>query len=376
MPVDAGSCACTYDGTNDRLPPLPDTDRRPRRTRLRPLVELALPRAGRFPTPRLPAVAPDRPQPGADAPADRRASGWRPPPRTAAFLRAVRRRRPRPGHGAHRRTTRGGRSASARWPTAARIAYFSAEFALHQSLPIYAGGLGVLAGDICKEASDLGLPLVGVGFMYPQGYFHQHVSADGWQQEELRTARLGRCAHRAGAAARRHALRRRRAAGRPHGAGRRLAGPRRPRPPVPARHGPGGERALGPRAVGAPLRRQPGDAHPAGDRPGPRRRPRAARAGHRADGVAPQRGTRRLRRPAAHPRVSSSSGLRFDEALRGGAAHHGLHDAHAGAGRPRRVPVPPGRDAPGRRVGQPRRAAREVPGARRVRQRQRQRCST
>jgi glycogen phosphorylase len=64
-----------------------------------------------------------------------------------------------------------------------QIAYFSAEFALHQSLPIYAGGLGVLAGDHCKEASDLGVPLVGVGFMYPQGYFHQSLTSDGWQQE-------------------------------------------------------------------------------------------------------------------------------------------------------------------------------------------------
>jgi starch phosphorylase len=63
------------------------------------------------------------------------------------------------------------------------IAYFSAEFALHQSLPIYAGGLGVLAGDHCKEASDLGVPLVGVGFMYPQGYFHQRLSNEGWQEE-------------------------------------------------------------------------------------------------------------------------------------------------------------------------------------------------
>ena len=63
------------------------------------------------------------------------------------------------------------------------IAYFCAEFALHQSLPIYAGGLGVLAGDHCKEACDLGVPLVGVGFMYPQGYFRQRISADGWQQE-------------------------------------------------------------------------------------------------------------------------------------------------------------------------------------------------
>jgi starch phosphorylase len=63
------------------------------------------------------------------------------------------------------------------------IAYFSAEFALHSSLPIYAGGLGILAGDTCKEACDLGLPFVGVGFMYPQGYFQQHISAAGWQEE-------------------------------------------------------------------------------------------------------------------------------------------------------------------------------------------------
>ncbi|MCL5949636.1 MAG: alpha-glucan family phosphorylase [Candidatus Bathyarchaeota archaeon] len=64
-----------------------------------------------------------------------------------------------------------------------QIAYFSAEYAIHNSLPIYAGGLGVLAGDICKQSSDTGLPLVAVGFMYPQGYFRQHISAEGWQEE-------------------------------------------------------------------------------------------------------------------------------------------------------------------------------------------------
>ncbi|MFC1912509.1 alpha-glucan family phosphorylase [Chloroflexota bacterium] len=64
------------------------------------------------------------------------------------------------------------------------VAYFSMEYAIHNSLPIYAGGLGVLAGDICKEASDLGLPMVAIGFMYPQGYFHQHISISGWQEEE------------------------------------------------------------------------------------------------------------------------------------------------------------------------------------------------
>jgi glycogen phosphorylase len=71
------------------------------------------------------------------------------------------------------------------------IAYFSAEFALHQSLPIYAGGLGVLAGDHCKEASDLGVPLIGVGFMYPQGYFHQYISAEGWQEESYEKLNWG-----------------------------------------------------------------------------------------------------------------------------------------------------------------------------------------
>ncbi|MBI4400647.1 MAG: alpha-glucan family phosphorylase [Nitrospirae bacterium] len=62
------------------------------------------------------------------------------------------------------------------------IAYFSAEFGLHNSIPIYSGGLGILAGDHCKEASDLGIPLVGIGFMYPQGYFHQRITPEGWQE--------------------------------------------------------------------------------------------------------------------------------------------------------------------------------------------------
>ncbi|MBI4786878.1 MAG: alpha-glucan family phosphorylase [Chloroflexi bacterium] len=62
------------------------------------------------------------------------------------------------------------------------IAYFCAEFGLHESLPIYGGGLGILAGDHTKEASDLGLPFVGIGFLYPQGYFTQRLTADGWQE--------------------------------------------------------------------------------------------------------------------------------------------------------------------------------------------------
>jgi starch phosphorylase len=64
------------------------------------------------------------------------------------------------------------------------VAYFSAEFGLHESLPIYSGGLGILAGDHIKSASDLDIPLVGIGLFYGQGYFLQRLDLKGWQREE------------------------------------------------------------------------------------------------------------------------------------------------------------------------------------------------
>jgi len=64
------------------------------------------------------------------------------------------------------------------------VAYFSAEFGLHESLPIYSGGLGVLAGDHIKSASDLDIPLIGIGLFYGQGYFLQRLDQSGWQREE------------------------------------------------------------------------------------------------------------------------------------------------------------------------------------------------
>jgi starch phosphorylase len=63
------------------------------------------------------------------------------------------------------------------------VAYFCAEFGLHNSVPIYSGGLGILAGDHCKAASDLGVPLVGIGLGYMKGYFDQRLRADGWQED-------------------------------------------------------------------------------------------------------------------------------------------------------------------------------------------------
>src|SRR5262252_191009 len=70
------------------------------------------------------------------------------------------------------------------------VAYFSAEFGLHESLPVYSGGLGVLAGDHLKSASDLDIPLVGVGLFYTQGYFLQRLDPGGWQREESRPTNI------------------------------------------------------------------------------------------------------------------------------------------------------------------------------------------
>jgi starch phosphorylase len=67
-------------------------------------------------------------------------------------------------------------------PNIHAVAYFSAEYGLHHSLPFYAGGLGFLAGDHLKECSDLSVPLVAVGFMYPEGYVQQRIRDDGWQE--------------------------------------------------------------------------------------------------------------------------------------------------------------------------------------------------
>ena len=126
------------------------------------------------------------------------------------------------------------------------IAYFWAEFGLHESLPIYSGGLGILSGDHCKTASDLGPPFVGVGFLYPQGYFQQRIDADGRQQaiyEKLDFAEVP-------------ALPATNGRGRPRPDPRRPAGPPYlrqgvahpggPRPDLPDGHGRGAERAARP----------------------------------------------------------------------------------------------------------------------------------
>ena len=78
------------------------------------------------------------------------------------------------------------------------VAYFSAEFGLHESLPIYSGGLGVLAGDHIKSASDLDIPLIGIGLFYGQGYFLQRLDQSGWQKRRVSANRCEPVAHAAG----------------------------------------------------------------------------------------------------------------------------------------------------------------------------------
>ena len=175
-----------------------------------------------------------------------------------------------------------------------------------------------------------GVPLIGVGFMYPQGYFHQHVSAEGLAGRVLRKAELGRCADRARNHARRPALRRRRAARRSIGPRRGVARAARAREAISARYRPRGERALGSAALGPPLWRRSRDAGPAGNHSRHRRRPRPPSARIDAVGLPSERRARGLRGAAADPRVHRRRQV-VRRGARGSPAHDDLHDAHAGA---------------------------------------------
>ena len=158
-------------------------------------------------------------------------TGWSPPPRTRRCSA-----RPRAGGAGQRRPGAPYHEGSA---TPDRpIAYFCAEYGFHGSFPIYSGGLGALAGDILKEASDRAWPLAAVGLLYRNGYFRQRIDSGGWQHEYWVDTDPDRVPTALGDRRRRHAAH-------GHGAGRRdrggvsdLAHGRRPRAAVPARRRP------------------------------------------------------------------------------------------------------------------------------------------
>ena len=185
------------------------------------------------------------------------------------------------------------------------VAYFCAEFGFHESLPIYSGGLGILAGDHCKTASDMGTALRRRGPALSPGLFPPDHRRRGHPARGLPRLRFQRPADHAGRARRRQPAR---GPGRVRRARRVLQGlarARRPHHPVPARHRPREEPARGPRDRPPPLRRRPQHAHPAGDRAGRRRRARARGARHQAHGLAHQRGPRGVPGAGAHARADA-----------------------------------------------------------------------
>ena len=182
------------------------------------------------------------------------------------------------------------------------VAYFSPEFGIAEALPQYSGGLGVLAGDHLKAASDLGVPLVGIGLFYRHGYFRQALSVDGWQQERYPDLDPYAMALTLCDGVRVDGRPGRRAARRPGVAGR-----RGPHPALPARRRRRREPARPAHDHRPPLRRRHRAPPAPGDPPRHRRRAGARRARHRRPGVPHQRGPRRLPRPRAHPPAASST---------------------------------------------------------------------
>ena len=166
------------------------------------------------------------------------------------------------------------------------VAYFCAEFGFHESFPIYSGGLGILAGDHCKAASDMCVPFVAVGLLYRQGYFSQTIDGDGNQIATYSDSDFAIC--RSAPALRDDGSEVHVTVELPgrQVSGKGLAGRRRPRALVPARYRPRGKCARRPRHRPPALWRRPQHAPDAGNHPRRRRRTRLAGARPEADGVA------------------------------------------------------------------------------------------
>ena len=195
--------------------------------------------------------------------------------------------------------------------TDVRIAYFSAEFGIHESVPVYSGGLGVLAGDHLKSASDLGLPLVGVSLMYREGYFRQYLNVEGWQQErypenDFFTLPLVPEVDDAG----KPIIVTVSLPGRELCAAD-LAHSGRPSPAVPARCEHSAELARRPRDHLTTLRRRHAHAHSTGNHPRHRRHPRLRALGQDADRLPHERRTRGVHRPGTHPLADGGTQARL-----------------------------------------------------------------
>ena len=216
------------------------------------------------------------------------------------------------------------------------IAYFCAEYGWHESFPIYSGGLGVLAGDHCKTASDLRLPFVAVGLLYRQGYFHQRIDRSGQQVPDYPPIDPRSAPRRVGTESRWQRGSRRLPRPRQNRRGADLESGRRARHGAAARYGCAGERGRRSADHGQALRRQQRAASATGSGARHRRRARAASAQARADRVAHQRGARRVHDSRACARVHDGR-LAVRGCARGDSCRDRVHDSHARQCRSRRV---------------------------------------
>ncbi len=212
------------------------------------------------------------------------------------------------------------------------VAYYSAEFGFHESLPISAGGLGILAGDHAKSASDLGLGFVGISLFYREGYFQQAIDSNNWQTEFYNPLDPQNVPVEPVLDAKGERLVCRVEIGLKHGVLPGVARQRRPRAGLSARHQPPGKRAAFPRPDAARLRRRQHDAHHAGNFAWHRRHTIAPQAGHPAVHVPHERGPRGVSHAGTHPRKNG----RRKKLRRRAHRHEGrmpFHHAHAGRGR-------------------------------------------
>ena len=218
------------------------------------------------------------------------------------------------------------------------IAYFSMEYGLTDAMPLYSGGLGVLAGDHLEDRERPRRADRRGGALLPRGLFPADARRRGRAARDLRGQLARVAAGATGGRRRRHAAARGDRAAGTRPARARLAGERRPRAALPARQRRPAQFAFRPRHHREALCRRRRGALPAGDRPRHRWLARARGAGTRGGCLPSQRGPRGTRDHGAGPHVRAVQRLRFLHGAVGHARRQRLHDAHSGGGRIRHVP--------------------------------------
>ncbi len=217
------------------------------------------------------------------------------------------------------------------------VAYFSTEYGLHESLPIYSGGLGTLSGDHLKTASDLNIPLVGIGLLYKNGFFKQVIDKNGVQMAEYPENDFSSMPVQIVQDDRGDAVQISLDLPGTDPLRQHLGGPRGARLAVPPGHRRPAEHPAGPEDHGTALLRRTADEDRAGDPPRDGGDSRPETAGDPPPGLPHQRGALGLSPVRADRRADDRRGALLRRGERGRPRKHGLHDPYAGGGGKRAV---------------------------------------